>query len=189
MAPQITVRLATRGDRSCTPPRPSALHCQHVGHMQRLPWCLDEIEPLNLLINCRDKSKRARCPLIALTNDDDAPEVSMRREIFLGEPCNIYRLPSGDWWLEYYRYFTFDDVTVMATAAGRPAKLPNDYDNLRELLRDTEPSHCRCAAPSFLATERQPLTIFDSVMAHFRRQGEPSAWQHGHRAHQKGAAV
>ncbi|GIL66511.1 hypothetical protein Vafri_19974 [Volvox africanus] len=126
-------------------PRASTLALRHPCMSLKTVQFAEQIliEPLNLLINCRDKSKRARCPLIALTNDDDAPEVSMRREIFLGEPCNIYRLPSGDWWLEYYRYFTFDDVTVMATAAGRPAKLPNDYDNLRELLRDTEPSHCR----------------------------------------------
>ncbi|GLI62593.1 hypothetical protein VaNZ11_005269 [Volvox africanus] len=126
-------------------PRASTLALRHPCVSLKTVQFAEQIlvEPLSLLLNCRDKSKRARCPLIALTNDDGAPEASMRREFFLGEPCNIYRLPSGDWWLEYYRYFTFDDVTVLAAAAGRPAKLPIDYDNRRELMRDTEPSHCR----------------------------------------------
>ncbi|GIL69676.1 hypothetical protein Vretifemale_508 [Volvox reticuliferus] len=126
-------------------PKASTLALRHPGVSLKTVQFAEQIlvEPLKLLLNCRDKSKRARCPLITLVHDGDVAEVSTRREIFLAEPCNIYRLPSGDWWLEYYRYFSFNDVTVLATAAGRPVKMPNDYDNWRELMRDTEPSHCR----------------------------------------------
>ncbi len=39
-----------------------------------------QVEPLQLLLNCRDRSRRARCPILALQREDGSPDV------FLAEP-------------------------------------------------------------------------------------------------------
>lgn len=49
----------------------------------------------------------------------------------------------GEWWLEYYRYYSASDVRRMATAMGRALALPQDFNTRRELLRDTDRRHCR----------------------------------------------
>lgn len=52
---------------------------------------------------------------------------------------------AGEWWLEYYRFFSAADVAALATASGRTLHLPADFSSRRELLRDTDRRHCRCA--------------------------------------------
>ncbi|PNH08232.1 hypothetical protein TSOC_005210, partial [Tetrabaena socialis] len=130
------------------------------------------VEPLKLLLNSRDRSRLARSPILVLRPDpaDDSAAPSSRQstaqrsaedpsacEVFLAEPCVIYKLPSGEWWLEYYRFYSSSDVRAIATASGKTLRLPNDYSQRRELLRDTDRAHCRQAAVQG-GRGRKPLT-------------------------------
>lgn len=92
--------------------------------------------PLGLLLNSKDRSRRARCPIIlpahahapAAAHGQPQPQPQgqghaggqghgggaalMAPGAFLAEPCVLYKLPNGEWWLEYYRFYTIADVQV-----------------------------------------------------------------------------
>lgn len=61
-----------------------------------IPRVTVQIEPLRLPINCRERTKKAFCPIVALPpsdGGDDGPQG--RREMFVVDPRLVYRMPSG----------------------------------------------------------------------------------------------
>jgi hypothetical protein len=50
---------------------------------------------------------------------------------------------AGEWWLEYYRYFSQCDVLALAKVMNVSPSLPSDFNARREVLRDVDTSHCR----------------------------------------------
>ncbi|GLC75557.1 hypothetical protein PLESTF_001656600 [Pleodorina starrii] len=101
------------------------------------------VTPLDLLLSCRDRSKCSKCPIIALSSTADGEGAGGRRQVFLAEPVVFYLLPSGEWWLEYYRFYSLSDLRAMATANDRKLTVSTDFCDRRELMRDTDTSHCR----------------------------------------------
>ncbi|KXZ50747.1 hypothetical protein GPECTOR_15g432 [Gonium pectorale] len=136
-------------------PRSNTVRERHPGVVLKSVLFAEQvmIEPLELLLNVRDRSRRSRCPIIALSDsagdggdrdgDGMAAAAPQHREVFLAEPCVVYRLPSGEWYLEYYRFYSESDLAAVATAIGRPVNVPADFVGRRELMRDTDRSHCR----------------------------------------------
>ena len=59
-------------------------------------------------------------------------------------PLRLGHCRAGEWYLEFFRFFTGSDVQAMANAAGRTLHLPHDFSARRELLRDTDRSFCKC---------------------------------------------
>ena len=52
---------------------------------------------------------------------------------------------AGEWWLEFYRFYSGRDIKHLATQADKTLHLPSDFQHPWELLRDTDRQHCRCA--------------------------------------------
>lgn len=52
---------------------------------------------------------------------------------------------TGEYWAEYCRFYTADDIDNMAAECGRPIALPTDFDRRHELLRGIERLHCPVA--------------------------------------------
>lgn len=102
-----------------------------------------QVQPLALLLSSKDRSRRARCPILLpaslhsqatdAPNSMDASAASAQQQdqsgstgsasggsssrllapgAFLAEPCVLYKLPDGEWWLEFYRFYTIADVQV-----------------------------------------------------------------------------
>ncbi|KAG2425451.1 hypothetical protein HXX76_013661 [Chlamydomonas incerta] len=141
------------------PPRSHTVRERHPGVTVKAVEFAEQVmlEPLRLLLNCRDRSRRARCPILALAapaqpqqsatqQQGEQQQEAGAEEVFLAEPCVVYRLPSGEWWLEYYRYWSEADLGALAAGRGRPLTVPVDFVGRRELMRDTDRAHCRLTA-------------------------------------------
>lgn len=105
--------------------------------------------PAPIVINIRDRSRRMSCPIITLAAPSSGgaasgPAAAAPAAVCICEPYAVYRLPSGEWWLEFYRFHSLRDIQALATATGATLHLPRDFDGRWELLRDVDRSHCRC---------------------------------------------
>lgn len=54
-------------------------------------------------------------------------------------------LGTGEYWCEYCRFYTADDIGELAKECGQPIPLPTDFDRRRELLKGIDRRHCRLA--------------------------------------------
>ena len=52
---------------------------------------------------------------------------------------------AGEYWCEYCRFFTADDIGELARECGQAIALPTDFDRRHELLKGIERLHCRLA--------------------------------------------
>lgn len=101
--------------------------------------------------------EKSRCAIIVLRNDDDdddddGPTTSTAgqgrerahedREPIVGEPYCFYKLTTGCWWMEYYRFFNSRDLKKLVGDQKMAAiRLPADFQHSQELLRNTERHH------------------------------------------------
>jgi hypothetical protein len=50
---------------------------------------------------------------------------------------------TGQWWLEYHRFLSLDDLAVLGQDAVDALRIPDDFSSSKELLKSLERHHCR----------------------------------------------
>ncbi|MEW5302119.1 MAG: hypothetical protein WDW36_004929 [Sanguina aurantia] len=147
------------------PTRSNTVREVHTGvHIKTVEFAEQiQIESLQLLINCRDRSRRTHCPIVILKDG-----VSGDTRAAVMEPYALYKLPSGEWWVEGYRFYTAADIQSLATASSTTLHLPTDFHCKHELLRDTDRLHAR-------------LSEVIGELAVMRTKKLPSKWARGER--------
>lgn len=118
-------------------------------HLQRVQFA-EQVQVVGAAMVLSTKDKKVAVvlqPPAAAADDIDAPVGggSGVPPPVLTELKSLYCMPSGDYWVEYSRFYTADDVDDMAAQCGQPIALPTGFDRRHELLKGIQRFHCPVA--------------------------------------------
>ncbi|GAX78716.1 hypothetical protein CEUSTIGMA_g6154.t1 [Chlamydomonas eustigma] len=131
----------------------------------------EQVKVRGIVVSCKERSKRATYPMVLVHRSIgrdlklcSSDSFGSQATVVVAEPFAMY-LKDGEWWLEFSRLLSSQDVLKRATleSSVRDASLPVDLIPGHELLKVLQREHCRlacvCGETAITRTKKLPSKL------------------------------